>query len=536
MTQTWLLNETLKQPSSPISDIEFISNVKTCNNIMVEFVGTKNQYLTYLGSDGSIYHVYNFSDNTWTDEAYRTVVFETPPANPDALTWLKANATRAANKYLTTDVELSTVADAIRTKTGGTIELAYPDGYVNEINKLSDTSTDTVSAAALMKDLIAHDSSGKKITGTMTELNSLTYNNLKSITNSNGYFLFPSTTSGSDDYYYTKGEGATEVDVGISKGTFGDATAANVLKGKTFSSVEGVSLTGTYEPLDTSDATAAAGDMVKGKTAYVNGVKITGTIPEVTEYYPIGEITNFSQLQSGALNIDIKALLPNTGVYVPDQAVVIAAATDLTRLGTATKDQIRKGATFTSSAGFMATGTMPDASFANSATSGTTYTDISSSAPALVSDDYLYINKGYTDNVKISLAKLVPDEASGADAIKKGMLQNVTAYDNDGKLVAGNIASKSTEVFYPSTETQTIDAGKYLSGDQIIFAVATSGLAAENIVKGATITVGDSDNASRIASITGTADYTKTVTAVPTTKDTSIIYNSTTGKYYVWKD
>jgi len=36
--------------------------------------------------------------------------------------------------------------------------------------------------------------------------------------------------------------------------------------------------------------------------------------------------------------------------------------------------------------------------------------------------------------------------------------------------------------------------------------------------------------------ITGTADYVKTVSSVPSVKDTGIIYNSTDGKYYLWRD
>ena len=80
------------------------------------------------------------------------------------------------------------------------------------------------------------------------------------------------------------------------------------------------------------------------------------------------------------------------------------------------------------------------ASFANAATSGQTYTDISNTAPILVSDDYLYINKGYTDNVKISLAQLVPDDATITAATGAAyMLSGQSAYDSQGKLVVGSI-------------------------------------------------------------------------------------------------
>lgn len=78
------------------------------------------------------------------------------------------------------------------------------------------------------------------------------------------------------------------------------------------------------------------------------------------------------------------------------------------------------------------------ATFANSGTTGITYTDISSSAPILISNDYLYINEGYVTNQKISLARLVPDGASAALAAGY-ILSGYSAYNNDGILVAGSI-------------------------------------------------------------------------------------------------
>lgn len=59
-----------------------------------------------------------------------------------------------------------------------------------------------------------------------------------------------------------------------------DVTASDVLSGKKFHLPSGAPGTGscTYDA-DTSDATATAAEILLGKTAYKNGEKLTGTMP-----------------------------------------------------------------------------------------------------------------------------------------------------------------------------------------------------------------------------------------------------------------
>lgn len=59
-----------------------------------------------------------------------------------------------------------------------------------------------------------------------------------------------------------------------------------IINGVTYQNVPEVNIPksggGTAQFMDTSDANAAAGEILSGKTAYVNGTKLTGSIPSKT--------------------------------------------------------------------------------------------------------------------------------------------------------------------------------------------------------------------------------------------------------------
>ena len=68
------------------------------------------------------------------------------------------------------------------------------------------------------------------------------------------------------------------IKLGADATLFGDATAADVISGKTMTSAAGLKVVGTNtNDADTRDATATAADIAAGKTAYVQGAKVTGT-------------------------------------------------------------------------------------------------------------------------------------------------------------------------------------------------------------------------------------------------------------------
>lgn len=146
----------------------------------------------------------------------------------------------------------------------------------------------------------------------------------------------------------------------------------------------------------------------------------------------------------------------------------------------------------------------------------------------------------------LTLSKTV----SNTPTVSAGYISSGTAGNSSVSLTA-NVTTQGAQTLYPSTSDQTINASRYLTGAQTIKAVTTSNLTADNIKSGVTVTVGDSANASRVASVTGTysggggssdvAMGTLTVASnVNTSTSTQITTTSAIGftptKFFFWKD
>lgn len=88
-TETWVLNESLDEPSLEAS-VNFISNNQSFNSMNFD---------TIRGYYGTT----KVWETAWVNEAYRTIVLEAP-ATGNLLTWLQANATKQATPRLSVDL------------------------------------------------------------------------------------------------------------------------------------------------------------------------------------------------------------------------------------------------------------------------------------------------------------------------------------------------------------------------------------------------------------------------------------------------
>lgn len=266
------------------------------------------------------------------------------------------------------------------------VEIKNSDGTKNI---LVDLTGDTVSADTLAEGITAHGADGEEITGTMKagidtsdatatptdirynktayvkgekitgdlrdagNIAFSTFSEIKNYPSSNCIYVCGTKSSGSNSV-------CTNTTLGEAKAPyseFGDAVASDVAKGKTFTSVAGLKVTGTAtigEGLDTSDATAVASDIVDGKTAYVNGEKITGSVRYTSS---VVNISNYGVNNSNGVK-KLYMEYPSSGLKrVIGDGEYLQLQSPLENFGDATAADVAAGKTFTSSAGLKITGT-----------------------------------------------------------------------------------------------------------------------------------------------------------------------------------
>lgn len=202
---------------------------------------------------------------------------------------------------------------------------------------------------------------------------------------------------------------------------------------------------GTASATSTTVSASAASLWVPVKSA--SGDTITTTAISGTDEVTIGSKAN-GYYPISATNVSATATIniSTPGWYSggSGKTSTLATSSQVGKIAEATF-AVSGGAVTAATAGYIPAGfsiaSLDTATFANVATDGVTYTDVSSSAPVLISNSGLYINAGYVGNTYISLAKLVPDIADiGTAETSAYILTGHSAYNVNGQIVAGSMA------------------------------------------------------------------------------------------------
>lgn len=254
---------------------------------------------------------------------------------------------------------------------------------------------------------------------------------------------------------------ATQIVAGASE-TSNSATATYYIKKSTISatsitpstSAQTVTISEGYYPTSRT-VTIKAMTSVTPTTSYAN--------TNLSDYFTAGTQNDYS--------ISITPRYSNTAGYVSAHTNTNNGGIGYWKIKTTSITQsdstvdgenITRG-TASWNTGWITQGSITPATFSNRGTIGVTYIDISNTpaAPVLTTTDgFLYINKGYVDNLKIDFGKLIPDDeitVKDSDEVEDGK----TTIDSDGNLITGTIQVRTDADITVIGPTVYIPTGYY---------------------------------------------------------------------------
>ena len=227
--------------------------------------------------------------------------------------------------------------------------------------------------------------------------------------------------------------------------------------------------------IDTSDATATAGKILQGATAYVKGEKVTGTI----EYYPKGSITSRGYSTNGAENVSVTTIQSKKYLEIKSPTITdpvaflakshVSCGTLLSNLGDATAADVAEGKTFTSAAGLKVTGTHVCSG------GGATPTLQSKTVSPSTSQQIITPDNGYDGLSQVTVNAMPSGKLNTPTVSSSGLITaqvGTSGYLASGTKVTKQLTTQAAKTVTPTASEQTVvNSGVYTTGAVKVAAV-----------------------------------------------------------------